>query len=320
MIFEPDEADWHRRKETEPIRAGLVPRIAAFVESDGERTTSLPNLSFALLRKPTPPTFYLYEPCISMIVQGRKRVRLGGTTYVYDESRFLLTAINLPTTTEVLAASPEVPYVSLLLRLDLQAARQMIADVDMRESKAPVDGPAMATGPATVELFDAIGRLVDLLDNPKDLPHLGALIQREIIYRILTSSAGARFRETVLLGTQSQKTARAIVWLRENFARPLRVEDLAEMAGMGVSTLHHHFRAMTSMSPLQYQKHLRLHEARRILLGENVDAVSAAVRVGYESASQFNREYRRMFGAPPIRDVTPLRTSGSRRKTNGTPD
>jgi AraC-like DNA-binding protein len=316
MMFEPDEADRRRRKETESIRAGLAPRIAAFVGNEVERTTSLPGLSFAHLRTPLPPGSYLYEPCVSMIVQGKKRVQLGGSTYVYDESRFLLTAVNLPTTTEVLAASPEVPYISLLLRLDLQAARQMIADMDMHEPARPASGPAMATGPATVELFDAIRRLVDLLDNPKNLLHLGALIQREIIYRILTSSAGARFRETALLGTQSQKTAKAIAWLRENFAQPLRIEELADRAGMGVSTLHHHFRAMTAMSPLQYQKRLRLHEARRILLGENVDAVTAAVRVGYESASQFNREYRRMFGAPPIRDVTPLRTSGAGRGMN----
>ena len=212
--------------------------------------------------------------------------------------------------TEVLEASPEAPYLSLLMKLDLQAARQMIADVDAHGANTPVAGTAMATGPATIELFDAIKRLVDLLDKPRDLSHLGGLIQREIIYRILTSPAGARFRETVLLGTQSQRTARAIAWLRENYTRPLRMEDLAKLAGMGVSTLHHHFRAMTAMSPLRYQKHLRLHEARRILLEGNVDAVTAAMRVGYESASQFNREYRRMFGAPPIRDVTPLRTTG----------
>lgn len=316
MIVEPDKADRRRRSETEPIRAGLAHRVGAFVGNDVERATSLPGLSFAKVRAPTPPTSYLYDPSISMIIRGRKRVQLGGSTYVYDESRFLLTAVNLPTVTEVLKASPEAPYISLLMRLDLQAARQMIADVDMHEANMPVSGTAMATGPATLELFDAIKRLVDLLDKPRDLPHLGALIQREIIYRILTSPAGARFRETVLLGTQSQRTAKAIAWLRENYTQPLRVEALAELAGMGVSTLHHHFRAMTAMSPLQYQKHLRLHEARRILLGANVDAVTAALRVGYESASQFNREYRRMFGAPPIRDVTPLRTTGTARKSN----
>ena len=304
-----DEADHHRREETAHIRAGLARRIAEFVGDGEERTTALPGLSFSLVRHPAPPASYLYDPSIVVIIRGRKRVQLGGTTYVYDESRFLLTAVNLPTVTEVLEASPEAPYISLLMGLDLQAARRMIADVCTHDANMPVSGTAMATGPATLELFDAVRRLVDLLDKPADLAHLGALIQREIIYRILTGPAGARFRETVQLGTQSQRTAKAIAWLRENYTRPLKIEDLADMAGMGVSTLHHHFRAMTLMSPLQYQKHLRLHEARRILLAENADAVTAAVRVGYESASQFNREYRRMFGAPPIRDVTPLRTA-----------
>ncbi|MDR0439812.1 MAG: AraC family transcriptional regulator, partial [Candidatus Accumulibacter sp.] len=314
MILEPDRTDRRRRQETEPIRAGLACRVAAFVGDAEERATSLSGLGFAKVRAPTPPTSYLYDPCISMIIRGKKRVRLGEITYVYDESRFLLTAVNLPTVTEVLEASPEAPYLSLLMKLDLQAARQMIADVAAQEADMPASGAAMATGPATVELFDAVKRLIDLLDKPRDLAHLGALIQREIIYRILTSPAGARFRETVLLGTRSQRTAKAVAWLRENYTQPLRMENLAKLAGMGVSTLHHQFRAMTAMSPLQYQKHLRLHEARRILLGENADAATAAVRVGYESASQFNREYRRMFGAPPIRDVTPLRTI---RKTQG---
>jgi AraC-like DNA-binding protein len=313
MIFEPGPIDHRRREETEPIRAGLAHRVATFVGDGEERVAPLPGLCFAKVRAPTPPTSYLYDPCISMIIRGKKRVQLGGSTYVYDESRFLLTAVNLPTVTEVLEASPEAPYLSLLMRLDLQVARQILADVDRREMNTPAGGTAMATGPATIELFDAVRRLVELLDKPRDLAHLGTLIQREIIYRILTSPAGACFRETVLLGTQSQRTARAIAWLRENYTQPLRVEDLAQLAGMGVSTLHHHFRAMTAMSPLQYQKRLRLHEARRILLGENVDAITAAVRVGYESASQFNREYRRMFGVPPIRDVTPLRRPGRRK-------
>lgn len=310
MVRDMNEADRRLRGETKHIRVGLAQRVAAFVGTGEERATSLPGLSFARVTAPTPPTSYLYDPSISMIIRGRKRVQLGDVTYVYDESRFLLTAVNLPTVTEVLEASRDTPYVSLLMRLDLNAARQMLADVDMGGADAPAGGLAMATGPATIELFDAMRRLVDLLDRPRDLPHLGALIQREIIYRILTSPAGARFRETVLLGTQSQRTAKAIAWLREHFTQRLRIEDLADVAGMGVSTLHHHFRAMASMSPLQYQKHLRLHEARRILLSEDVDAGTAAVRVGYESATQFNREYRRMFGAPPIRDVAPLRTAG----------
>lgn len=309
MIFELDEADNLRRIETAQIRSVLANRITDFLGSEQERATSVPGLSFVTVNAPTPPTPYLYEPCFSMIIQGKKRVQLGGTTYIYDESRFLLTSVNLPTVTQVLQASAPAPYISILLKLDLTIARKVIAEVDTNTVSAPVSGAAMATGPATIELFGAIERLIDLLDKPEDVPLLGALIQKEILYRILTSSAGTRFRETVLLGTRSQRTAKAITWLRENYAEPLKIENLALLSSMGVSTLHHNFRAMTSMSPLQYQKHLRLHEARRILLGENVDATTAALRVGYESATQFNREYRRMFGAPPIQDVTSLRAA-----------
>lgn len=313
MIFQLNAADDARRAETAAIREGLARRIEEFLGDDIERMTSLPGLSFAKVQEPTLPGSYLYEPSISMIIRGRKRVKLGTTTYIYNESRFLLTAVNLPTVTEVLDASPEAPYVSLLMRLDLQTARQVMADVDSSGIEGgPVTGIAMATGPATLELFDAVARLIKLMDKPQDLLHVGPLIQREIIYRILVSSAGLRFRETIIAGTQSQRTAKAIAWLRENYMQPFRIEDLAALAGMGVSTLHHHFRAMTAMSPLQYQKHLRLHEARRILLTESVDATTAAVRVGYESATQFNREYKRSFGAPPMRDVSQCLAAGAK--------
>jgi AraC-like DNA-binding protein len=312
MIFELNEADRLRRDETASIRAELAQHVQAFLGDEIERMSSLPGLSFAQVCQPTKPTSYLYEPSLGMIIRGRKRVQLRGTTYIYDESRFLLTAVNLPTVTEVLEASPEASYLSLLMRLDLQMARQVMADVDSQSPATPAKGAAMATGPATVELFDAFARLIRLLDKPQDLIHVGPLIQREILYRILTSSAGRRFRETIMTGTQSQRTARAIAWLRENYTQPLRIDELATLANMGVSTLHHHFRAMTAMSPLQYQKHLRLHEARRILLGEEVDAATAALRVGYESATQFNREYKRIFGAPPMRDINQHRVAESR--------
>jgi AraC-like DNA-binding protein len=304
MIFELNEADDIRRGETAQIREQLAKRIEEYLGDDTERMTSLPGLSFAKVRQPTHPASYVYEPSISMIIRGRKRVRLGAMTYLYDESRFLLTAVNLPTVTEVLDATPEAPYVSLLMRLDLQTARQVMADVDASGFTGPITCIAMATGPATLELFDAVARLIKLTDNPQDLTHVGPLIQREIIYRILVSSAGLRFRETIIAGTQSHRIAKAIEWLRDNYMRPIRIEELASLAGMGVSTLHHHFRAMTAMSPLQFQKHLRLHEARRMLLTESVDATTAAVRVGYESATQFNREYKRSFGAPPMRDIS----------------
>jgi transcriptional regulator GlxA family with amidase domain len=166
----------------------------------------------------------------------------------------------------------------------------------------------MATGESTVEFLSACCRLVDLLDTPQDIPFLSGLIQREIIYRVLRSAEGARLRAIATLGDQSNRTARAIAWIRANFGKPLRLEDLAEIAGMGVSTLHHHFRVLTAMSPLQYQKLLRLQAARGRMLIDGLDAASAAFEVGYESASQFSREYNRFFGQPPMRDVRALRS------------
>ena len=169
----------------------------------------------------------------------------------------------------------------------------------------------MATGEATVEFLSACCRLMDLLDAPQDIPFLSDLIQREIIYRILRGPEGARLRAIATLGDQSHSTAKAIAWIKTNYARPLRVEDLAQIAGMGLSTLHHHFRALTAMSPLQYQKQIRLQAARARMLVDGLDAASAAFEVGYESASQFNREYSRFFGQPPMRDIRTLRSPGA---------
>ncbi|ALM85982.1 AraC family transcriptional regulator [Bordetella sp. N] len=305
---EPDDVDRDRRKETEAIRTRLAARVSEFVGDNEERRSALPSLSFAKVLEPTAPSAYVYEPSISLIVRGRKRVRLGSETYVYDASRFLLTAVNLPTVTQVLEATPDEPYISMLIRLDLREVRLTIADIATRSGWKAATGSAMATGPASIELFGAVERLVEMLHIPDDLAHLGRLIEKEIIYRVLRGPAGARLWNIAMTGTQSHKAAAAVSWLRENFTCPLSVERLAGLAEMGVSTLHHHFRAMTAMSPLQFQKQLRLHEARRLLLGEDIDAATAATRVGYESVTQFNREYRRLFGAPPIRDVAPLRS------------
>ena len=169
----------------------------------------------------------------------------------------------------------------------------------------------MTTGEVTVELLNACCRLMGLLDMPKDIPFLSGLIQREIIYRVLQGTEGARLRAIATLGEQSHRTAKAIAWLKSNYEKPLRVEELAHMARMGVSTFHHHFREMTAMSPVQYQKQLRLQAARTRMLTDNLDASSAALEVGYESVSQFNREYSRLFGQPPMRDVRALRSTGT---------
>lgn len=309
MEYRTTEEDEARRRETLAIRTGLAETILGLL---GDREDlDAPELGLTLIKRtgPTAPTPYQYEPSLAMIVKGRKRVILGDSTYWYDESQFLLTAVNLPTITQVLEASPDDPYISIIWKLDLSAAKRLIAEIDAEEpSPGSAPGSAMAVGPATGPLYDALSRLIALLATPGDAPILGDLVQREMLYRVLTGSAGARLRQIVRIGTRSNRVARAVLWLRENYRSPLRVEDLARVSGMGVSTLHHHFRVMTSMSPLQFQKHLRLHEARRLLLAEEIDAGTAALQVGYESATQFNREYRRLFGAPPMRDVKSLRS------------
>jgi AraC-like DNA-binding protein len=197
------------------------------------------------------------------------------------------------------------------LKLEMPVIRELLSREEIQVAEAPSDSPAMATGEATVEFLSACCRLLDLLDTPQDIPFLSGLIQREIIYRILRGPEGTRLRAIATLGDQSHRTAKAIAWIRANYAKSLRVEDLAQITGMGLSTLHHHFRALTAMSPLQYQKQLRLQAARGRMLVDGLDAASAAFEVGYESASQFNREYSRLFGQPPMRDIRTLRSPGT---------
>jgi AraC-like DNA-binding protein len=249
-----------------------------------------------------------YEPSVTVIAQGRKRVELGPKVFIYDSSRFLLTSVDLPVVSRVIEASEAVPCLALSLKLEMHVVRELLSREEIQVPDAPSDTAAMATGETTVGFLSACCRLIDLLQTPRDIPFLSGLIQREIIYRILSSAEGARLRAIATLGEQSHRTAKAIAWIKVNYAKPLRVEDLAEMAGMGVSTLHHHFRAMTALSPLQYQKQVRLQAARARMLMDGLDAASAAFEVGYESASQFNREYSRFFGQPPMRDIRTLRS------------
>jgi len=310
MLYDHTEEDARRLAETAVVRGALATTITRSLGRNDDMETRIAGLFLTRRRHPSAPESFLYDPSLSLIAQGGKRVVLGNITYRYNESRFLLTAVNLPTIAQVVEASPERPYLAMFLRLDLAAAKQMITEIDLADPDGQPDSAGMATGLATVALCEAANRLVGLLETPLDIPVMADLVQREILYRLLTGPAGSRLRQIVRLGTQGNRIARAINWLRDNYVYPLRVDELAKVSGMGVSTLHHHFRQMTTMSPLQFQKHLRLHEARRLMLSEDLDAGSAAVRVGYESATQFSREYRRLFGAPPMRDVKSLRTLG----------
>jgi AraC-like DNA-binding protein len=272
--------------------------------------TGIPDLTFHRRTAPTAPLSVTYEPSIAVVVQGRKRVELRGTTLIYDASRFLLTSVDLPVISQVIEASEESPYLCLRLQLAIPIVGELLSRGEIPAIGAPLDGPAMATSETTAELLSACSRLMDLLNTPQDIPFLSDSVQREIIYRILQSPEGQRLRAIATLGDQSHRTAKAIAWIRENYAKALSVEDLARMAGMGVSTLHTHFRELTSMSPLQYQKRLRLHAARLRMLTDGLDAATAAFEVGYGSATQFNREYSRFFGQPPKRDVRTLRSPG----------
>jgi len=293
------------------LRAELARKIALFVGSAERRATDIPGLSLHRRTAPTAPCSMTYEPSVTVIAQGRKRVDLGRTTFIYDPSRFLLTAVDLPVVSRVIEASEQTPCLALSLKLEMPVVRELLSREEIRVAEAPSDSPGMATGETTVEFLGACCRLVDLLYTPRDIPFLSGLIQREIIYRVLRSAEGARLRAIATLGEQSHRTAKAIAWIGTNYAKPLRVEELADIAGMGVSTLHHHFRVLTAMSPLQYQKLIRLQAARGRMLMDGLDAASAAFAVGYESASQFNREYSRFFGQPPMRDIRTLRSPGA---------
>jgi AraC-like DNA-binding protein len=285
------------------MRAGLARTIAAHIRVDGKEATGVPGLSLYRRSAPTECLCATYEPELIVFVQGEKRINVGGTTHVCNGSTFLLTSIEMPVVSQVTRASKEEPILGLILRLEMPAVREILSQEEFLAPEVSTGARGMAVGVTSVELLSACSRLLDLLDTPQDIPFLSGLMQREILYRLLRSPQGKHLRAIATLGEQSNRTAKAVAWLRSHYDKPLRVEELATVAQMGVSTLHHHFRSLTAMSPLQYQKRLRLHAARVHMLTNGLDAASAAFEVGYESASQFTREYSRFFGQPPMRDI-----------------
>jgi AraC-like DNA-binding protein len=285
----------------------LAQSIVRWTDQGDHIETAIPGLALWRREEPTQPVSGMYEPSICWAVQGAKRVVLGDDTYVYDPQHFLITSVDLPTVWQIIDGSREKPCLGLMLKLDQREIAQLMVDSHLPPPRAQQSSRGMATGEVTLPLITAFQRLIDLLDEPKDIPILAPLIQREISYRLLVGDQGARLRQMASVGSQSHQIAQAIDWLKGNFSRQLRIDDLATQVNMSTSTFHHHFRALTAMSPLQYQKWLRLNEARRLMLTERLDATAAAFQVGYESPSQFNREYSRLFGAPPLRDITSLR-------------
>jgi AraC-like DNA-binding protein len=289
------------------LQSGLAKKITNSLGDSGERATEVPRLILYRRTAPTVPNPSTYEPSLLVIAQGRIRVDLGKASYVFGQSRFLLTSLELPVVSQVITASEKAPYLAFFLKLDMSAVWDILKTEEVHTTEKSSGACGISTGETTVELVNLCSRMMDLLDAPRDISFLGKLIQREIIYRLLQGSQGARLRAIATFETKCHRTAKAVAWLRSNYEKPLRLEHLATIAGMSRSTLHQHFRALTAMSPLQFQKQLRLHAARQRMLAGERDAASAAFEVGYESPSQFNREYRRFFGRPPIRDIRALR-------------
>ena len=289
------------------MQAHLALRIAALVQSPGHCATAFPGLT--LFRQPAPTACYLasVEPSLSVFLQGKKRINIKGAEFLCDQSSFLVSGIDLPIQSQIIEASEEVPQIAMRLSLNMTTVREVLSREDLPEPNAPSQGRGLVVGQTTAGLLIASSRLIDLLEAPKDIPFLGHLIEREIVYRILQTPQGERLRAIAMTGSLTHRAAKAIAWLNVNYAKPLRMEELAEIAHIGVSTLHHHFRTLTAMSPLQFQKQLRLQTARQRMLVDGLDATSAAYEVGYESVSQFNREYSRMFGQPPMRDIKAMR-------------
>ena len=284
--------------------AELSALIDRHVVGTGICSTAMPHLSLIRADAPSTPTPAVYEASLCLIAQGSKRVSIGEHSVVYDAAHYLLVSVELPLVGHVLDASPERPY--LCCKIDLDAA--IPADLMASEGGgvARTDLPVLGVYPGDPDLIDAACRLVGLLDRPDTIRALAPLIEREILYRLLTGPHGPMLRHIATAGSHLNQVSRAIAAIRRRFDAPIRIDDVAAEAGMSSSSLHVHFKAITRMTPLEYQKQLRLQEARRLMLAEGATASTAGFAVGYESPSQFSREYRRLFGAPPRADIERL--------------
>lgn len=287
-------------------RDELVERIARAIREDGT-VEPLKGLHIHRRSSPTEPVHGVSDMSFCLIAQGSKEVFLGDNCYRYDPAHYLLVTAELPIVGQVIEASHEQPYLSLRLVLDPTLVSSVMVEAGHFSSRSHADVSAITVSPLDTSLLDVVVRLVRLLDAPAEARFLMPLITREIVYRLLRGEQGDRLRHIAVLGGNTYRITKAIEWLRKDYNQPLRIEALAQELGMSVSGFHHHFKAVTAMSPLQFQKRLRLQEARRLMLGEHLDVASTAYQVGYDDASQFNREYKRLFGLPPMRDVERLR-------------
>jgi len=285
----------------------LADRIARALPRDGAHEPQ-EGLHFRRHSKPTERVFGSSQPSFCVIAQGSKEILLGEDRFRYDPAHYLISTIDLPLTAQIIEATPQEPYLSFRLVLDPAVVTSVMMETGLAEPRGNGGGvKAVDVSPLEPNLLDATLRLVRLVESPAEYQALSPLVVREIIYRLLTGAQGNRMRHLATVGGHAHRMVRAVEKLRENFDKPLRIEMIARELGMSTSGFHAHFKAVTAMSPLQFQKQLRLQEARRLMLSENFDAAQAGYRVGYDDASHFSREYKRHFGQSPIRDVDRLR-------------
>jgi AraC-like DNA-binding protein len=295
-------------KRTQSNREELAERIAQALPEDGTLDVS-PDFRLARSSRPTAPVHAVYEPAFCFVAQGSKQALLGEEVFRYDPGHYLIFTVDLPLVFQVEEASKERPYLGFRLNLDPSLVASVMMESGIEIKKGDASAKALDVGPTDANLLDAVVRLVRLLDSPLELKVLAPLITREIVFRLLMGGQKARLAHLMASARDAGRISKAIGHLRENFDRQLKMDNIARELGMSLSGFHHHFKSVTAMSPLQFQKQIRLQEARRLMLGEDLDAASAGFRVGYEDPAYFSRDYKKLFGAPPQRDITKLRSN-----------
>ncbi|MEY4765578.1 MAG: hypothetical protein RI907_2251 [Pseudomonadota bacterium] len=294
--------------ETTVLRAKLAALTERLTRPDTVVATPVPRLTLGHGAHVAHPVHMVYEPALCVIAQGCKRVLLGSEVLVYDQTQALVFAQNLPVTGHVIGATPETPHLAVRLDLDVKMLAELAVALGVQATPRSAAQRGIYTTELTPELLQPLLRLVQLVERPQDIAVLAPLATREILYRLLTGPGGATLAQLAMPDSHSQRVAQVIALLHQRFRETLRIEDLAREVHWSPSALHHHFKAVTAMTPVQYLKQIRLQEARRLLLSEAIDASTAGHRVGYDSPSQFNREYSRFFGAPPARDLKRMRS------------
>ncbi|OZG72758.1 AraC family transcriptional regulator [Hahella sp. CCB-MM4] len=280
--------------------------ISRNTTKEGATDTDVPRLSLIRLNAPSCKMFVVQEPSIGIAAQGHKSVVLGDKTFEYNPSQFLAVSVDVPVIGQVLKATPEEPYLCLRLDINTKLLSSIITELNSDFPRNNEVGPGIKVAPITEELLDAAIRYVRLVEDPEAIPVLAPLVEKEILYRMLKSDQASLLWHIAQGESRMRQVNRAIDWLKKNFDKPFSIMELASVAGMSSSSLHQHFKAITNMSPLNYQKQLRLQHARQLIFTESMDAATAGHAVGYESPSQFSREYKRLFGAPPKQDIANL--------------